>query len=739
MKRGTGAGAGAGTDANENRLLGLQGDFLQAQLSGDPVTYADKLSGQGQAFDQKLSGQGQAFDQGPAFDEANRQFQEQAKLQASQQNISRDMGLLDAALSQQANLGRLQLDANSLANAQYQSGQNRLEGARQFDISTTEGQRQFNDQLTEQAGQFRATEDRNRAGLAEAGRQFGVTEGRLLQGQAVDTANSMSATNLANQKFIAEILRNPADYLARAFSQRGGTSPTAEVTQADLINNLQGELNRIAETSTGMMSNGSIDPNAGRFQASSLDQMAALELTNAVDSFTKSVPEGVVPTIQDVPQGIDPRAFYDQWTQLVSDASDPDDVPNYTIPELLGTSPRITKDSPPLIQEGDVEPAAPPVDPPAASPGSGESTEDPDTEPSPELGATAGLGLFERQYPNVSDPGDNLPYRAPSRLSPDPDTNAFDALGLFRERYPNVSDPGDNLPYRAPSRLSPDPVDPNTNAFAGLGLFDRQYPNVSDTGDSLPYRAPSRPSVDPNTNAFDGAGLFRERYPTSFDPGDSSMGFNQGGATREPQFLVGDKPGGQYGPQTEMILNPTGAPLSVVPRNQLPQQSRLMPGFALGTLDTQNTGVVGPQQTTTAPNYTDTQPLPPPTQAAPQAPQVPQPTTDQTSSAIARMIQTLTGPTNNTQTGIQNLEQQFRPPAVNDVYQGRNPGRLNLDLGPGGVLPSPQMLANLTQDDAEALRTTLASKNMTIEDYLQVISQRFGRTRNQAKGRLMPR
>jgi hypothetical protein len=28
---------------------------------------------------------------------------------------------------------------------------------------------------------------------------------------------------------------------------------------------------------------------------------------------------------------------------------------------------------------------------------------------------------------------------------------------------------------------------------------------------------------------------------------------------------------------------------------------------------------------------------------------------------------------------------------------------------------------------------------MTIEDYLQVISQRFGRTRNQAKGRLMPR
>ena len=698
--------AGFDTGPAQSRLLGLQGDYLSRQMSGGPVT-----------FDDYLAQSGQQFAQGAEFDEANRQFQEQARLQASQQNINRDLGILNTGVQSQLGLGRLQLDADSLANSQYEFGQNLGESQRQFNINTTEGQRQFNDSLTEQAAQARAFEARQRAGLEEQGRQFGVTEGRLLQDSAVNATSQLSAVNLANQKHIAEILRNPTDYVARAFAQRGGDSPTAEVTQADLINQLQAELNRIAQTAGGMAPNGSIDPNAGRFQASSLDEMADLQLTQAVDAFMTKNPPGTPPTINDVPPAMDPEAFYNKWTSSITRAQNPGAVPDYDIPGI----------------------AAPPALPALAPPA-----------PTGDLG--------EVPTPAASGPpaGGGGPYLP---APPGAGGGGFSDAGAYDDPFGEVN--GGPLvsqlypsPVYTPQANQDDPFSQSGPNRTSLGL--PSYTEYDDPfGEVNGGRGSSQPTVSLNTGsssyipeniadmpAFIQAALgYTAPARTVFQPQadqDDPFSYAQGGHTNRPQFLVGDAPGGRLTPNTEMILNPTNAPIGVVPRDRLPAQSRLVKGFnegTIGTLDDQIRSYSPPAmgaETEAKIGTLNINQAPPPPPAQQQESTIGPDGTN----AIANMISSLNGPTDLTQGRIQNLEQQFRPPAVNDVVQGRHPGELNLNLE--GRLASPQALNKLTQNDVEAFRTSLATRNMTLEDYLQVVRQRFGGTRERARGRLLP-
>ena len=117
----------------------------------------------------------------------------------------------------QARLDRADFESDrEYQEAVRQFNERQAEDRRQFDISTGEGARQFDLGLG-------ATNRRDVGNL-------GVDIGRL---------------NLDQQKYIAEILRNPADFLARAFTQRGGQSPFPEITQADLINRLRSEFDRI--------------------------------------------------------------------------------------------------------------------------------------------------------------------------------------------------------------------------------------------------------------------------------------------------------------------------------------------------------------------------------------------------------------------------------------------------------------------------------------------------------------
>lgn len=123
--------------------------------------------------------------------------------------------------------GPTAFDYAQLERSNFESDREYNEAVRQFDLKFGEDARQFDTSLGENARQFDATN--TRLNLSDVG-NLGLGLGDL---------------NLRQQQYIAEILRNPADFLARAFTQRGGESPFPEITQADLINRLSSEFDRI--------------------------------------------------------------------------------------------------------------------------------------------------------------------------------------------------------------------------------------------------------------------------------------------------------------------------------------------------------------------------------------------------------------------------------------------------------------------------------------------------------------
>jgi hypothetical protein len=84
-------------------------------------------------------------------------------------------------------------------------------------------------------------------GFGEEVTQSRLSEGRLNRRDTGDLGVALGELNLRMQQHVAQILREPADFLARAFSQRGGESPFPEITQADLINQLRTEFQRIRD------------------------------------------------------------------------------------------------------------------------------------------------------------------------------------------------------------------------------------------------------------------------------------------------------------------------------------------------------------------------------------------------------------------------------------------------------------------------------------------------------------
>jgi len=119
------------------------------------------------------------------------------------------------------------------------------ENVRQFDVGFGEDQRQFNLGFGENQRQFGTQEDRMERTLAannyfssleELGRNY-----RTFVQTSPDLANA--ATNQG--ELIRNILTNGGDVLARTYFTRGGISPLPEITQADLINNLNDEMQKI--------------------------------------------------------------------------------------------------------------------------------------------------------------------------------------------------------------------------------------------------------------------------------------------------------------------------------------------------------------------------------------------------------------------------------------------------------------------------------------------------------------
>lgn len=77
------------------------------------------------------------------------------------------------------------------------------------------------------------------------------------------------------------------------------------------------------------------------------------------------------------------------------------------------------------------------------------------------------------------------------------------------------------------------------------------------------FEAPPQPIPDPVQPSTRRWGTFQ--------------GFEEGGFTREPVFIVGEKESGKLNSTSEMIINPTGAPVQVIPRKDLPKGAKARP------------------------------------------------------------------------------------------------------------------------------------------------------------------
>ena len=119
------------------------------------------------------------------------------------------------------------------------------EDIRQFDLSFGEDQRQFNLGFGEGQRQFDTQEDRMERTLA-ASNYFNTLEelGRNYR-TFVQTAPQLANAATQQGELVRQILTNGGDVLARTYFTRGGMSPLPEITQADLVNNLQEETFKI--------------------------------------------------------------------------------------------------------------------------------------------------------------------------------------------------------------------------------------------------------------------------------------------------------------------------------------------------------------------------------------------------------------------------------------------------------------------------------------------------------------
>jgi hypothetical protein len=138
------------------------------------------------------------------------------------------------------------------------------ENQRQFDLGFAENKRQFDAQWQLENGRLGLDSAKYQTDLAnwqkaftENARQFDTQEGRLTElgrgqlGLATELGRGQlglgqRAQGLEENKYITDVLRNPSDFISRAFLSRGQASPQATVTQADLINNLRAGIQQYA-------------------------------------------------------------------------------------------------------------------------------------------------------------------------------------------------------------------------------------------------------------------------------------------------------------------------------------------------------------------------------------------------------------------------------------------------------------------------------------------------------------
>lgn len=189
-----------------------------------------------QEFDEKTRQYNQDFSQGQrefdaTFNES--QFQDRRDYEFQRDESARNY----AEQQRQFNAEQARLERQTAAGAEAER-QKLAQQERQFQLEFGLSEREFEAEFGQNQRRMDIDENQFAAQFGLEQQRFAAETdlgNRRLQFD-VDIANRQAELEEEIQR--AEILRNPSDFLARAFQQRGETSPLAEVTQADLLNEL---------------------------------------------------------------------------------------------------------------------------------------------------------------------------------------------------------------------------------------------------------------------------------------------------------------------------------------------------------------------------------------------------------------------------------------------------------------------------------------------------------------------
>jgi hypothetical protein len=160
--------------------------------------------------------------------------------------VEKRLALQDQA-SVRSDAAKLGFSYEELAQNTALEQSRQAEDARQFNMGFGEQQRQFNVNTQEAAlqriAQGRAAEEANAtqryfSSLEELGRNYRTM---------IETSPAMANAATNQGELIRNILKEGGDVLARTYFTRGGMSPLPEITQADLINNLNDEMVQLQE------------------------------------------------------------------------------------------------------------------------------------------------------------------------------------------------------------------------------------------------------------------------------------------------------------------------------------------------------------------------------------------------------------------------------------------------------------------------------------------------------------
>jgi hypothetical protein len=292
-----GSGGGGGGGGGADNTVGLANNALgYAGLAQDDrhfnATFNEGIRQFDATYSRNAFESDRAYEQaryeyGTSFAENQRQFDLGYGLDSRSLDLQTELGRGNLALGQgrlgldtELGRGRLALDTElgrgSLAVDQGHLGvaQGRLAlddrlGTGRLNLDTELGRGHLRNDTARVGleGKRLALDDRLGTGRlnldTELGRgQLGVNqqaEQRLQRGQVANERLANRDQELQRTQFVTDVLRKPSDFLARAFLQRGGTSPAGMVNQADILNNLKSSINQFAQggsTTDGVFTTG---------------------------------------------------------------------------------------------------------------------------------------------------------------------------------------------------------------------------------------------------------------------------------------------------------------------------------------------------------------------------------------------------------------------------------------------------------------------------------------------------